>query len=208
MPSKKSLAQTLAWAAHYVAKNGLVKANEGNVSARLPNNKGVLIKPSGFELEELTASDFIIVDLEGRKIRGRHQPSYETPMHTTIYRKLPHVNSVIHTHSPVLTAMGIAGQTLEPTYVTGLRAVSKGVPIVPFLSPGSQRLADAVADALAPDREAAVLKNHGCVTVGACVKSAATLAVKLEGAARIQLLSSFFGKPSRIYIQQAMEAGE
>jgi ribulose-5-phosphate 4-epimerase/fuculose-1-phosphate aldolase len=89
-----------------------------------------------------------------------------------------------------------------------MRAVPKGIPIVPFHSPGSQRLANAVAEALAPDRMAAVLKNHGSIVVGEDVKSTAVLAVKLEAAARIQLLSSLFGRPSKISIGQVLGSAE
>jgi len=88
--------------------NGL----SGNVSIREKDN--VIITPSGFSLSEIKAEDLVVLDLNGNLISGNNRPSSERLMHIEIYRNRPHINCVIHTHSPAATTFSYLNKQILP----------------------------------------------------------------------------------------------
>ncbi|MEM2896416.1 MAG: class II aldolase/adducin family protein [Candidatus Bathyarchaeia archaeon] len=194
MNIENKLRKHLAKAGRILAEEGLVTGPEGNISARA-NKDLILIKPSGFSMRSITPKDFLIVNLDGKLIQGKHKPSIETPMHTLIYKGFKDVYAIMHTHAPFTNCLGIMGIKLIPISIEGLVAISKEVPILPFYEPGSQELANSVVEALKGGRDAVVLKNHGLVTVGKSIKKALNLSLIIEASAKLQFLCSLLGKP-------------
>ncbi|MGB7594650.1 MAG: L-ribulose-5-phosphate 4-epimerase [Erysipelotrichaceae bacterium] len=80
-------------------KYGLVTFTWGNVSAYDPDLGVVAIKPSGVEYDGMTADDIVIVDLNGKVLEGKYNPSSDTPTHLEIYRCDPRIRGIVHTHS-------------------------------------------------------------------------------------------------------------
>jgi L-fuculose-phosphate aldolase len=167
----------------------LVSGTAGNISARIPGTNTILIKPSGVCMGSLKPEDFVIVDLEGKKVEGKLSLSLETPMHTAIYKVRSDVGGVAHTHSPVATAFGIAGIEILPMQVEMFLHIPKGVPIVPFEFPGSEELAEAVKRKIV-EFNALLLENHGVVTVGPTIEEACTLNMMVEECAKIQFMTT------------------
>jgi len=166
---------------------GLVKGNSGNISAKIPSTDTFLIKPSGRRMENLKPEELVLVDLQGNKIRGETNVSVETPIHAAIYRARKDVQAVVHTHAPTATAFGIAKTEILPLQIELFMLLPNGVPIVPFKTPGSKALADAVQKKVA-DHDAVILENHGIVTVGSTIAAACNLNEMVEEAAKIQFL--------------------
>jgi len=83
---------------------GWVPATAGNFSARL-DRKTVLVTVSGRHKGELTARDFMRVDLDGRARDAGKKSSAETLLHCQIYRRLPEAGAVFHVHSPASTVL-------------------------------------------------------------------------------------------------------
>src|SRR3712207_9240289 len=77
----------------------LVVWTAGNVSARVPGQDLLVIKPSGVSYDALDADAMVVCDLHGNLLEGNHQPSSDTAAHAYVYRHLPHVGGVVHTHS-------------------------------------------------------------------------------------------------------------
>jgi len=165
---------------------GLVKGTSGNISARIPSAGTFLIKPSGARMESLKPEELVLVDLDGNRIGGKRDVSAETPMHVAIYRARRDARAVVHTHAPTATAFGIAGKEILPMQIEMFMLLPKGVPIVPFKQPGSKALAQAVQKIMV-DYDAAILENHGIVTVGSTLEAACSLNEIVEEAAKIQL---------------------
>lgn len=91
-------------------KHGMVTFTWGNVSA-IDRTRGlVVIKPSGVAYEEMTADHMVVVDMEGRVMRGTFRPSSDTATHLEIYRSFPSAGGVVHTHSRWATAWAQAGK--------------------------------------------------------------------------------------------------
>lgn len=98
-------------------KYGLVTFTWGNVSAIDRESGLFVIKPSGVEYEKLTPEDMVVVDLNGKKVEGRFNPSSDTATHAELYKAFPEIGGVVHTHSPEATAWAQAGRSI-PLYGT------------------------------------------------------------------------------------------
>ena len=95
----------------------LIDLTFGNVSV-IDRARGILaIKPSGMPYATMKAADLVLVDLEGKKVEGRLNPSADTPTHVRLYQAFPHIGGVVHTHSRHATAFAQAGQPV-PCYGT------------------------------------------------------------------------------------------
>jgi len=90
----------------------LVVWTAGNVSARVPGQDLLVIKPSGVSYDDLTPATMVVCDLHGRVVDGEHAPSSDTEAQAYVYRHLAHVGGVVHTHSTYATAWAARA---EPT---------------------------------------------------------------------------------------------
>ena len=138
-------------------------------------------------MEALKPQELVLVDFQGRRIKGKLNISLETPMHAAIYRARKDVQAVVHTHTPTATAFGIAKTEILPLQIEMFMLLPNGIPIVPFEPPGSEALAETVQNKMA-DYDAVILENHGIVTVGSTIEAACSLNEMVEEAAKIQLL--------------------
>lgn len=161
---------------------GLVAGAEGNVSARLGTR--VLVTPAGARKGRLRARDLVSVTLNGVVARGEGVPSSELAVHLAVYRARPDVRAVVHAHPVAATAFAVARRPLPSDALAELTGVLGPVPLVRYSQPGSRKLAAAVARALRT-ADAALLANHGVVTVGTDLDKALNLMESLEQAARI-----------------------
>ncbi|WP_192457086.1 L-ribulose-5-phosphate 4-epimerase [Musicola keenii] len=91
----------------------LVTFTWGNVSA-VDRQQGVMvIKPSGVEYREMTASDMVVVDLEsGNVVEGHRKPSSDTETHRVLYLAFEELGGIVHTHSRHATIWAQAGRDL------------------------------------------------------------------------------------------------
>lgn len=81
-----------------LAKNHLVWT-AGNVSARVSGRDLLVIKPSGVTYDQLTAAAMVVTDFDGTLVDGNRAPSSDTAAHAYVYRHMPDVGGVVHTHS-------------------------------------------------------------------------------------------------------------
>jgi L-ribulose-5-phosphate 4-epimerase len=179
-----------------LVRYGLVVWTGGNVSARVPGEDRFLIKPSGVDYDDLTAADMILCDLEGAVIEGEHAPSSDTAAHAYVYRELPHVGGVVHTHSPYATAWAARGEPI-PCVLTAMADEFGGeVPVGPFAIIGDDSIGRGIVDTLRGHRSRAVLmQNHGPFTIGRDARDAVKAAVMVEDVARTVHLSRELGMP-------------
>ena len=96
---------------------GLVVLTWGNVSVIDRESGVVAIKPSGVPYETMREDDIVVLDLYGKKLDGKLNPSSDTPTHLELYRSFPEIGSVVHTHSPWACAFAQAGRDI-PAYGT------------------------------------------------------------------------------------------
>jgi len=185
--SIKRISDDLAEAGRRLHRQGLVIGNSGNISARIPGTNTLLIKPSRVSLESLKPEELLVIDLQGKKVKGESAVSRETPIHTAIYRTREDAQAIFHTHPPTATAFGIAKIEILPLQIEIFNQLPNGVPIIPFEAPGSKALAEKIQKKIA-NYDALILENHGIVTIGSTIEAACNLNLMVEEAAKIQFL--------------------
>lgn len=178
-------------------RSGLVAWTSGNVSARDPSTGLVVIKPSGVRYDELTPADLVVVDLAGDVVEGTLRPSSDTTSHLVIYRELPHVNGVVHTHSTFATAFAAVGRPI-PAILTAIADEFGGpIPCAGYAPVGGEEIGRAVVDGLGGS-PAILLRNHGVFAVGETAEEAVMAAVMVEDSARTVYYALQLGEPQEI----------
>ncbi|CAA0108799.1 L-fuculose phosphate aldolase [BD1-7 clade bacterium] len=169
-------------AAKALHTDGLTCANSGNVSARF--GEGLLITPSGVPYVQLSPSDIVWLDLDGRPRPGSLAPSSEWHFHCRIYRDKPDVHGIVHAHSPAATAFSVTRQPLPSFHYMVALCREKNFP--PFHIPccdyqtfGTEALSGAVAASL-QGYKACLMANHGMIATGKNLSSAYRLALEVE----------------------------
>lgn len=167
-------------------RNNLVAWTSGNISARDPATDLVVIKPSGVRFEDLTPARMVVTDLCGRAVDGDLAPSSDTASHCYIYRNMPHINGVAHTHSRYATAFAVVGEPI-PCVTTAMADEFGGeIPCAGFCLIGGDDIGRLVVEALRNHRSpAALLQNHGVFTIGSSAEDAVKAAVMTEDNAAI-----------------------
>ena len=95
------VAQQLINAGRFIDSKGWVPATSGNFSARLPDGT-IAITVSGKHKGHLQLDDIMLIDADAQSLDGK-KPSAETVLHTSLYKRFPDIQSVLHPHSPNAT---------------------------------------------------------------------------------------------------------
>jgi len=179
-----------------LTRNNLVIWTAGNVSARVPGHDLMVIKPSGVSYDDLSAETMVVTDLDGTLVEGRRGPSSDTAAHAYVYRNMPEVGGVVHTHSTYATAWAARGEAI-PCVLTMMGDEFGGeIPIGPFALIGDDSIGHGIVSTLSGHRSRAVLmQNHGPFTIGASAKAAVKAAVLCEEVARTVHISRQLGSP-------------
>ncbi|WP_344881308.1 L-ribulose-5-phosphate 4-epimerase [Zhihengliuella alba] len=181
----------------------LVVWTAGNVSQRVPNPDVpdgsadlFVIKPSGVSYDELTPESMVVCDLDGALVDGTRGPSSDTAAHAYVYRHLPEVGGVVHTHSTYATAWAARGEEI-PCVLTMMADEFGGpVPVGPFAIIGDDSIGRGIVETLRESRSPAVLmRNHGPFTIGRDARAAVKAAVMCEEVARTVHISRQLGEP-------------
>jgi len=161
----------------------------GNVSGRVPGADLFVIKPSGVSYDDLTPENMILCDLDGAVIPGTpgsdRSPSSDTAAHAYVYRHMPDVGGVVHTHSTFAVAWAARGEEI-PCVITAMADEFGGpIPVGPFAIIGDDSIGRGIVQTLTGHRSRAVLmQNHGPFTIGVDAKDAVKAAVMVEDVAR------------------------
>lgn len=182
---------------------GLVTFTWGNVSGIDRENGLFVIKPSGVEYEKLTPEDMVVVDLEGNKVEGRYDPSSDTPTHTELYNRYPHIGGIVHTHSAWATSWAQAGRDIPCYGTTHADYFYGAIPCVRNLT--KEEIAEAyekntgvvIADEFERQKidhtavPAVLCRNHGVFAWGKDAAEAVHNAVVTEEVAKMAARSEF-----------------
>jgi L-fuculose-phosphate aldolase len=191
------LRESVAAAARRLAAEGLVAGTAGNVSVR--DGERVAVTPTGARLEELDAEQIAVVDLEGAQLEGPLAPTSELDLHLSVHAERGD-GAVVHTHAPIATAVSCVVDELPVIHYQAL-ALGGPVRVAPYATFGSRELAANVRRALA-GRAAALMANHGTVTVAADAATAVELTLLLEWACDLYWRAAAIGTPRALDEQQ------
>lgn len=171
---------------------GLIALSGGNVSVRMPGGE-ILMTPSGMIYEDMVPEDVLVMDLDGNILEGDRKPSVDGKALLYIFRKMPHVNAVIHTHQPYATAVGLVADELPCNLTTLANAARGSVKVCPYSSAASLQMGIEVVENI-EDKLAVILKHHGVISIGDSLKQALYACVYLEEAAKTYSIACGMGK--------------
>jgi L-ribulose-5-phosphate 4-epimerase len=182
---------------------GLVTWTSGNVSARVPGEDLLVIKPSGVLYDDLRPDNMVVTDLHGVVVEGELSPSSDVGSHAYVYREMPSVGGVVHTHSPYATAWAARGEAI-PCVITAMADEFGGeIPIGPFALIGDEDIGKGIVSTLSGHRSPAVLmRSHGPFTIGKDARAAVKAAVMCEDVARTVHFARQLGEVSPLTQEQ------
>lgn len=187
----------VALASRVLAAAGHADLVWGHVSVRDHSGRGCWIKSARWGLGEVQPGRVHLAGPAGDLLAGPGPVHNELPIHSRIYATRTDVGSVVHTHAPHAVALAASGRPLLPVGHAATMFVPPAVPV--FAATTDLIVDDRLGDELAATLGglgAALLRNHGLVTVGADVREATVRAVTLERACHQQLLTAGFGAVS------------
>ena len=196
--TEQQLREHLAEQYRYVEQIGLNELSSGNLSCRFED--GMLISPSGASADNITPDSVVRVSLDG-EWDGDRKPSSEWRMHAAVYLSKPSAEAVVHTHSDYCVALASQLMPLPGFHYLVGSFGGNDVPCVPYSTFGTQSLGDDAAKAL-ETRTACLLGNHGMICRGKNLKSAVSLAHRLEIMCRQYVLTRQLGEPQLLTEEQ------
>ncbi|WP_110953560.1 class II aldolase/adducin family protein [Anaerosinus massiliensis] len=186
-----------------IDRYGLIALSGGNVSWRMTTGE-ILVTPSGMIYEDLVKEDILVVNIDGMILEGTRKPSVDTVALRYIYKHMPNVNAIIHTHQPYATAVSLIADELPCVLTTLANSVRGSVKVCPFSSAASEQMGiEMVANI--EDKLAVILKNHGVIAVGADLKQALCACVYLEEAAKTYLAARAVSKDIALLSESQIE---
>jgi len=174
----------IAAANRTLPKAGLVTAHSGNVSG-LDRESGILyIKPSGIDYDALDAAKVVAVDFSTGDARvGQMRASVDLGQHLFLYRNMPEIGGVVHTHSNFATAFAAAGRAI-PCALTAIADEFGGaIPCTPYVDNQGDHIGEAIL-AHRGRGPAILLGNHGVFTWGPTPEAALKAAIMVEDVAK------------------------
>src|SRR5258708_11563133 len=179
-----------------LVRYGLVAWTSGNVSARVPGADLMALTPSGVSYDDLTAATMVVCDRNGTVVDGDLPPSSDTATHAYVYRHMPHVGGVVHTHSTYACAWAARGEPVPCVLTAMADEFGADIPVGPFALIGDDSIGQGIVETLDGHRSPAVLmRNHGVVTIGKDARAAVKAAVMCEGVARHVHIPRQLGEP-------------
>lgn len=191
--NEADLRQQVVDTARALNASGINQGTSGNVSARIAG--GLLITPTSLPYEQMQPGDLVALDLQGQPLHdGQRRPSSEWRLHADILRQRTEAQAVVHCHSTSATALACHGRGIPAFHY--MVAVAGGVDVrcAAYALFGTQAFSDLALAALA-GRQAALLAQHGQVTLATSLPQALRLAIEVETLARMYLQALQLGEP-------------
>lgn len=176
---------------------GLVSMTSGNVSARDFESGLAVIKPSGVDFDDLQAEDMCVCEVSGKVVEGRLKPSVDAATHLYVYRNMPEVGSVVHTHSNYATAFAALGRPIPVCLTAIADEFGCAIPVSDYARIGEEEIGQEIVAKIGKS-PAILMRSHGVFTIGPNVKAAFKAAVILEDVAKTYHLALLLGQPEEI----------
>lgn len=191
--SYMSIREEICDICHKMWQLGWVAANDGNVTAKLPDGS-FLATPTGISKSFITPEKLLRIDETGTVLEGLdgYRPSSEIKMHLRCYKERPDVGGVVHAHPPTATSYAVANKPLDEYSMIETVLAIGSIPVTPYGTPSTDEVPNAIAPYL-QQHDVMLLQNHGALTVGADALTAYYRMETLELYAKISLGAHLLG---------------
>ncbi len=171
-------------------RNGLTPGISGNMSVR--SGDKIVITSSGSASGYLDMSDLVVIDFDGKLIDGDKKPSSEKFLHIEYYKQRQDINSVLHFHSPYLTAFAAAGCELSEPVLPEIVYCFDKIPLATYAIPGSVELVEKTSKFF-NNYDMILMANHGVIAAGADIKQTYLKLELAEAYAKTLLFTKMLG---------------
>src|ERR1700723_2917157 len=203
---RKHRKERLAAAFRLFSKFGFDEGVAGHITARDPEKLDHFwVNPFGMHFGQIRASDLILVNHRGEVVEGKYPVNGAAfAIHSQVHAARPDVIAAAHAHSIHGKAWASLGRQLDPITQDACafyedHAVFAEFTGVVYETSEGERIAQALGQ-----RKAAILRNHGLLTVGHCVEEAAWWFITMDRSCHAQLLAEAAGEPGKIAHDQAI----
>lgn len=198
--------QKLALACRILASDGHGSGLAGQLTARGPRPNTYYMLRFGLGLEEVTASNLLLVDDDLAVLEGDGMPNPSNRFHLWIYRAKPNVRAIVHTHPPHVSALSMIGVPLAVAHMdtTLFHEDCAWLPTWPGTPIGDDE-GRIISEAIG-DKRAILLAHHGQLAACSTIDEATILGVFIERAAKLQLMAMAAGTIQPIQPELAQEA--
>lgn len=191
-----ALREQVCYANQMLPKAGLVTMHSGNASGYDPESGTLVIKPSGMDYDDLTPEALVAVELgTGHVLNSDLRPSVDLPHHMYLYRHLPEIRSIIHTHSNYATAFAANGMAIPPLLTAICDEFGGEIPCMTYVDNEGDHIGEAILEHRNERAPAILLGNHGVFAWGATPKAALKAAIMVEDVAKTVHLAMQLGQP-------------
>ena len=193
--SQTTLQKAISAYSQLIYDKGWVANHDGNLSARLADNKRFMVTPTAESKRNIAPHDTLVVDITGKRLSGRRRLFSEWHLHATCFQARPDVNAVIHAHPVCATALGLTGKSLGvPALPEMVVSLGANIPTLDYALPKSAAQEAALAHALTNgDADGVLLAGNGVVTVGVDLEQAFLRLELIEHYAQIVNAAQSFG---------------
>lgn len=182
---------------------GLVTMHSGNASGYDPESGIVIIKPSGMDYDKITPENLVAVRLaDGQVEPGQGRPSVDLPHHLFLYRNLPDVFGIVHTHSNFATAFAAAHRPIPLVLTAIADEFGAEIPCMPYVDNEGDHIGQAILKYRGRG-PVILMGNHGVFAWGKSATAALKAAVMVEDVAKTVHLSFQLGGPHPIPPEEA-----
>ena len=167
--------------------SGWVANYEGNVSARLADDR-FLISPDSMFKGCVCRDMLLVVDSAGNRVSGTKQPFQSLDLHLQVYRARPDVRAVVHAHPPTASGLSLAGIEIRAALLAeAVISLGATIPVMPYAPIKSEDFATRLSHHVI-GADAIVLEHHGVLTYGVNLEVAFAHLELVEHLAKIQLV--------------------
>ena len=152
VPNAFAARREICEAGRRIYQRAFVAANDGNISARLSEDR-ILCTPTGVSKGFISEEMLAICDLDGAQVSGPMKISSEIRMHLEAYKLRSDIAAVVHAHPPTATGFAVAGLDLTECVLPEVIVLLGGIPLAPYGTPGGP-------DIFEPMRE--LVATYGC----------------------------------------------
>lgn len=191
-PSERALRDQLLRTSALCYERHLLVALDGNLSVRL-SDELILCTQAGCHKGMLSDDQLVVIDLDGKKVRGGGEPTSEMAMHLACYRERPDVEAIVHAHPPTCIAFTVAGVSMARCVLPEVVLTLGAVPTLAYETTGTELLAEKVGEAIRAN-DAVMLDRHGAVCVGSSLLDAFCKLETMEHMAKIMKAARDLGQ--------------